>query len=332
MSAEPGQVLAGFQIERPIARGGMGEVYRARQLSLDRPVALKIIATELARDPRFAERFKREAREAARIDHPNILPVYETGEADGLVYIAMRYVNGPDLGRMLRERGRLTPHEAVEVLKPIAEALDTAHAAGVVHRDVKPANVLLERRPGGFIPFLADFGLAKRQDALSHHTATGNIVGTVDYMAPEQARGDRGIDGRVDVYAFGCMLYTALVGQVPYAREDAIATMLAHVNEPPPVPSHHVPDLPPACDKVVERAMTKDRDQRAHSAGALMRWLEGRLGPPPGSSADADASLEDEVFPDAVAEGPRFSLAAFAATVVLLAACWIGAYALGASL
>jgi serine/threonine-protein kinase len=333
MSLDVGQVVGGCRIEEPIARGGMGEVYRATQLSLDRPVALKVIAPELGIDPAFTERFRREARAAAAIDHPNILPVHETGETDsGLVYIVMRLVRGQDLGALLAERGRLDPHEALTILTPVAQALDAAHAAGLVHRDIKPANVLLEpREDGGITPLLTDFGLAKRTGGFSRHTQTGNVVGTADYMAPEQAQGDDSLDGRVDVYAFGCMLYACLTGDVPYRRSAAMATLMAHVNEPVPVPSAAVPGLPPALDRVVGRAMAKDRAARAASAGALMRWATEQLGPPP-RAADGASSPTAVMDISPAAPAPSGRPGALAGAAALLGVCWTVAYLVGASL
>jgi serine/threonine-protein kinase len=256
----------------------MGEVFEATQLSLGRKVALKVVASELSADRAFVERFRREARAAAAIEHPNILPVYETGETDdGRLYMAMRLVRGGDLASRLREEGRLTTAEALRVLGQIAEALDAAHDNGLIHRDVKPANVLLEQGKGGrTVAYLADFGLAKADTlapptSAAYHTRSGHVVGTVDYMAPEQVRGED-LDHRADVYAFGCLLFTALTGAPPFRRESDYDTMTAHLNEPVPVPSRMVAGVPAALDKVVARAMAKDPWSRAHSAGALMRW------------------------------------------------------------
>lgn len=285
--------VGGFQIERPIARGGMGEVFEATQLSLGRKVALKVVASELSADAVFVERFRREARAAAAIEHPNILPVYETGETeDGRLYMAMRLVRGGDLASLLREQGRLEPGAAVHILAQVADALDAAHDDGLVHRDVKPANVLLEQGSGGrTVAYLADFGLAKTGTvgSAAYQTRSGHVVGTVDYMAPEQVRGER-VGRGADVYAFGCMLFAALTGAPPYKRESDYDTMSAHINEPVPVPSQLLPTIPQALDKVVFRAMAKDPQARAHSAGALMRWAASQPGVGTGSVAGAEGS------------------------------------------
>ncbi len=284
----PGTELAGYRILRFVDRGGMGAVYEATQLSLERRVALKFIARSLGEDERFRERFRREARSGAAIDHPNILPVYETGELeDGSLYLALRFVDGPNLGALLRERGPLEVAEAVQIMTQVAEALDAAHDRGLVHRDVKPANVLLESHERGWHVYLADFGLAKPQDSDGEHTQAGEMLGTVDYMAPEQIEGGA-LDRRADVYAFGCMLYRCLTGEAPYKRETQSATLLAHVNAPVPVPSDKIAGLPDALDVVVARAMEKTPDNRAHSAGALMRWAAGQLQPASAARSDGE--------------------------------------------
>ena len=274
---QPGTELAGYRIERHVAHGGMGEVYEATQLSLDRRVALKLIARRLGTDERFRERFRREARSAAAIDHTNILPVYETGEtADGRLFLAMRFVEGPDLSSLLREQGPLDPAQTVAILRQIGDALDAAHQRGLIHRDVKPANVMLEASDEGWHAYLTDFGLAKPNDDQSENTASGEILGTVDYMAPEQINGSP-LDGRADVYSFGCMVYRCLTGDVPFRRETKTATLIAHANAPVPLPSAAIVGLPAPLDLVVLRAMEKDPAKRARSAGALMRWAQTQL-------------------------------------------------------
>jgi serine/threonine-protein kinase len=332
---EVGEVVAGYRIDGLIARGGMGEIYEAMQLSLQRRVAVKFIAPELTGDVAFRERFRREARTAAAIDHPSILPIYDTQETDdGRLLIAMRLVQGQDLGSYLSAHGPLEAHEAVTLLKPIAEALDAAHEAGLVHRDVKPANVLLEPRGNGSLTaFLTDFGLAKSASSTSRHTRTGKIVGTVDFMAPEQARGGTGLDGRVDVYAFGCLMYCALTGEPPYRRESEMATMVAHVNEPVPVPSHAVGGVPEAMDMVVGRAMAKDPSRRARSAGALMRWAEAQLGPPP-QPATAETLVRDATLIGAAPSSGASPSTGWllALNTAVLACLWAAAYAIGSNL
>jgi serine/threonine protein kinase len=262
-----GHFLAGFRVERLLGRGGMGELYEAVQLSLDRRVALKVIAAKYSADGEFRGRFRREARSAAAIDHPNVLPVYETGETpDGRLFIAMRLVDGYDLETYLQERGRLEPAETMALLSPVADALDAAHAKGIVHRDVKPGNVLLER--DGLRPFLADFGLAKPVSGATPYTAIGP-VGTPPYMAPEQIKGGT-IDARTDVYALGCMVYQCLTGEVPYPRDSLNAVYAAHLHADVPVPSAKVPGVGVGFDALVRRALAKDPDERPRSAGALM--------------------------------------------------------------
>jgi uncharacterized protein (TIGR02246 family) len=240
----------------------MGIVYRATQLSLARPVALKLIAPEHAADAGFRERFERESRMAAAIDHPNVIPVYGAGEEDGRLYLVMRWVAGTDLHRLLRDQGRLEPLRAARIVDQVAGALDAAHAAGLVHRDVKPANVLLS----GEHAYLADFGLTRLIGADDHMTTTGHFFGTVDYMAPEQFRNEP-VDARTDVYALGCVLYAALTGAPPFPRETVPQTLLAHLHDEPPRP----PGLPKDFHRVLARALAKAPEDRYPSAGDLGR-------------------------------------------------------------
>jgi serine/threonine-protein kinase len=265
-----GQTIGGYRIDRLVGRGGMGEVYRATQLSLDRPVALKLIAPELARDEDFAERFRSEARAAARLRHENILPVYETGEQDGVLYLSMAFVEGQDLASILRE-GPLEPDRAAEIVAQVAAALDAAHAAGLVHRDVKPANVLVERRNGHEHAYLSDFGLAKSADASqAGPTRTGTFVGTVNYVAPEQITKGQA-DARSDVYSLGCLLYESLTGDTPFRRDTDMATLWAHVNDETPSVTAGLATAPGDFDDVLRRALAKDPDERYPSAGDLGR-------------------------------------------------------------
>jgi YVTN family beta-propeller protein len=262
-----GDEFAGHRILGIAGRGGMGVVYRAQQLDLDRPVALKLIASQLAEDAAFRERFGRESRAAASIDHPNVIPIYYTGECEGTLYIAMRYVEGSDLRTLVRAEGRLDPSRAAYIVSQVASALDAAHARGIVHRDVKPANVLLG---AGDHAYLTDFGLTK---SLTSHTAStrdGGWVGTLGYVAPEQIRGVR-VDARADVYALGCVLYHALSGTPPYQRDSDEATLWAHLNDDPPSVAAHTPGVPEGFDEVLRRAMAKDPDERYQSAGDLGR-------------------------------------------------------------
>jgi DNA-binding beta-propeller fold protein YncE/predicted Ser/Thr protein kinase len=256
-----GTELAGYRIEGVAGEGGMGVVYRATQLALGRPVALKLITKERAGDDSFRARFKRESQLAALIDHPNIIPVYEAGEAGGVLFIAMRFVDGVDL-RALLEREALDPERVVDIVEQLAAALDAAHRRGLVHRDVKPANVLVANEGGREHVYLTDFGLSKYATSVSGVTQTGIFVGTIHYVAPEQIRGEK-IDGRADVYALGCVLYHALTGVVPFDRDSDVATMHAHLNDPPPQTGVD------AMDAVIERALAKDAAARFATAGEL---------------------------------------------------------------
>jgi Protein kinase domain len=268
-----GAHIAGCRIETVAGRGGMGIVYRATQLSLGRPVALKLIAPEHAADDDFRERFQRESRMAAAIDHPNVIPVYEAGEEDGRLYIVMRWVEGTDLHRMLRSEGKVDPVRAAEIVNQVAGALDAAHQAGLIHRDVKPANVLLS----GEHAYLADFGLTRFAGADTLTTA-GHFLGTVDYMAPEQFHPGPN-DARADVYALGCVLFAALTGAPPFLRETVPATMLAHLHDKPPRASLSA-GVDPGFDRVLARALAKSPEDRYPSAGdfgrAALAAAEGR--------------------------------------------------------
>ena len=263
-----GSVLGDFRIEGVVGRGGMGVVYHAVQLSLGRPVALKLIAPHLAGEEGFRERFVRESRLAASIDHPHIVPVYGAGEADGVYYIAMRFVDGVNLRATIAGAGRLEPHRAARLVRQVADALDSAHGRGLVHRDVKPANILLSQHGGNEHAYLTDFGLTKREATASGLTASGEWVGTLDYVAPEQLRGGE-VDGRADVYSLGCVLYQCLTGEVPFPRDNELAKLWAHLSDPPPAVSELVPAVPPALSALVGRAMAKDPDERFVSAGEL---------------------------------------------------------------
>jgi ketosteroid isomerase-like protein len=262
----PGAEIAGCRIEAVAGRGGMGIVYRATQLSLGRPVAVKLIAPDRAGDPGFRERFERESRVAAAIDHPNVIPVYAAGEESGHLYLVMRYVKGTDLQGLLARERRLPADRVAAIGLQIGAALDAAHAVGLVHRDVKPANVLL----GGEHAYLADFGLSQQIGTEARLTSTGQWIGTADFMAPEQFTGEE-VDARADVYALGCVLYNAICGEVPYPRGTVPATMLAHMHDDPPRPTTVAGDVPDGFDRVVARALAKDPEDRYPSAGDLGR-------------------------------------------------------------
>jgi hypothetical protein len=260
----PGEEFAGCRVDAVAGRGGMGVVYRATQMALGRPVALKLLAPDRAGDPDFRERFQRESRMAAAIDHPNVIPVFAAGEEDGLLYLVMRYVGGTDLQALLRSRGALGGERAADIVAQVADALDAAHAAGLVHRDVKPANVLLS----GDHAYLSDFGLTRMVDAETGITQSGQWIGTVDYCSPEQLQG-HDIDARADVYALGCVLYAALTGEAPFHRGTVPSTMAAQLHDPPPRPSEH--GARAEFDRVIARALAKDPADRYPSAGDLGR-------------------------------------------------------------
>jgi DNA-binding beta-propeller fold protein YncE len=260
-----GTDFAGHRIEEVAGRGGMGVVYRARQLDLDRLVALKVIAPELLEDASTRERFLREARAAASIDHPNVIPVYSAGEHEGIAYLTMRYVAGDDVRSLLRRSGPLRPARAAHICAQAGSALDAIHAAGFVHRDVKPANVLLGPQDHVYV---TDFGLAKSALSGGVQTKSGHWVGTLDYVAPEQIRGEP-VDARADVYALGGVLHYMLTGRAPYVREGDEARLWAHLSDPPPRPSEH--GAPEDFDAVVTRAMAKDAAERYPSTGDLGR-------------------------------------------------------------
>ena len=270
-----GTELAGYRIERVLGRGGMSVVYLAEDPRLRRKVALKILAPELAGDERFRERFLRESQLAASLDHPNVVPVYEAGEVDRLLYIAMRYVPGTDLKALLRAEHALDPGRALAFVSQLASALDAAHERGLVHRDVKPSNVLLTGRAGREHCYLADFGLSTSASDRSVATEMTQIVGTIDYVAPEQIRGGE-IDGRADVYSLACLLYECLTADVPFRRPSDVAVLYAHLEEPAPRLSEHAA-LAPELDAVLERGMAKFADQRWETCGAFVEAARSAL-------------------------------------------------------
>jgi serine/threonine protein kinase len=266
-----GSIFAGYRIDGVLGRGGMGVVYLAEQPELGRKVAIKVIAPALASDPDYLHRFRRGSRLAAAIEHPNAIPIYEAGVADEeMLYLVMRYVEGEDLSSLLRREGRLDVKRAAAIVDQIAGALDEAHARGLVHRDVKPANVIVESSRGTEHAYLTDFGLTREMDASSGVTATGRWVGTIDYASPEQIKG-RPVDARCDVYALGCVLFTSLTGRLPFERTEDVAKLYAHVSEPPPTANSVVPEVPEDLDGVITRAMSKDPDFRFPSAGDFGR-------------------------------------------------------------
>jgi serine/threonine protein kinase len=267
-----GTELAGYRIESLLGFGGMSVVYVAEDPRLKRKVALKLLAAGLAEDESFRERFLRESELAASIDHPNIVPIYEAGTSEDLLFIAMRFVEGRDLRERL-QRGRLEPPDAIGIVAQVASALDAAHARGLVHRDVKPSNVLLDtgaRPDGSDHVYLADFGLTRRVSEEAETGDDGQLMGTIDYVAPEQIAGEE-IDGRADVYSLGCVLYECLIGQPPFQRDSELAVVFAHLDAEPPAPSAQRPELPTALDEVIARALAKEPEQRYSSCRELAR-------------------------------------------------------------
>ena len=272
-----GSAVAGYRVEALVGRGGMGAVYRAEEARLGRKVALKLIAADLAEDSRFRERFLRESRIAASLDHPHIVPIFQAGEDDGALFIAMRYVDGTSLARILAESGALDPGRAIALLEQVAEALDAAHEKGLVHRDVKPSNILVSVAAGKEHCYLSDFGLTKRTGSLSGVSAAGEVVGTLEYVAPEQITG-ADVDARADLYSLGCVLYECLAGQSPFPRATDVALLWAHVHEEPTPPSKARAELPRALDPVLARALAKDPSRRQSSAGELVAAARSALG------------------------------------------------------
>jgi serine/threonine-protein kinase len=270
--------ISGYRLEERIGQGGMAAVFRAHDERLDRQVALKILARALAQDDPFRQRFIAESRAAAAVDDPHIIPVYEAGEADGVLFIAMRLVRGGDLRTMVAEHGPLAPARAAWILSAVASALDAAHAAGLVHRDVKPANMLLDVRPGR--PdhvYLSDFGVSKASVSTSGLTGSGQFIGTVDYAAPEQIHGQP-VDGRTDQYALGCSAFELLCGHPPFFGKQWLAAMYSHLSAPPPGATSVRDELPAAVDDVFARVLAKAPADRFESCQAFTNALRVALG------------------------------------------------------
>jgi serine/threonine-protein kinase len=285
-----GSPLAGYRLEERIGAGGMAVVFRARDERLGRLVALKILAPEMAEDQEFRRRFVAESRAAAKVEDPHIIPVYEAGEADGVLFIAMRFVAGGDLRRVLERQRALAPGRAVEFISPVASALDAAHRAGLVHRDVKPANILVDVSPDR--PdhvYLSDFGVSK--GAVSSASMTGHFLGTPNYSAPEQIQ-CLAVDGRADQYALACVAYQLLTGEVPFERDQHMAVLYAHVSEPPPSLVARRPDLPSAADRVLARAMAKAPANRYGCCRDFADALREALGLSPYHSRSPASALD----------------------------------------
>ena len=276
-----------YQIESRLGAGGMGTVYKARHLLLGRDVAVKVLRSEMVEDANAAERFRREAQAAARLDHPNAVTIYDFGiTPDGNAYLVMELLRGTSLRDVLERDGQLALPRAIAIFAPVCAAIDRAHELGIVHRDIKPDNVMVDERKDGSVGVkVVDFGIALLQDTPSDAgrlTGTGLIVGTANYMSPEHCRGEP-LDARSDIYSLGVVLYEMLAGRVPFAAPIVSAVIVAHVNEPPPPLLAHRPDLPPPVERVVLDALAKRPDQRPRTAGELASRLVAASG---GASAE----------------------------------------------
>ncbi|WP_330261884.1 serine/threonine-protein kinase [Streptomyces sp. NBC_00539] len=304
-----GKQIAGYRVESEIGRGGMAVVYKALDLRLDRTVALKLLAPELARNDTFRQRFTHESKVAAAIDHPHIVPVFEAGETDGLLYIAMRYVAGQDLRALLDRTGPLSVRRAARIAGQVASALDAAHAHDLVHRDVKPGNILVAEGTDSDYPeyvYLTDFGLTKKSLSLTGFTSVGQFVGTLDYVAPEQISG-KPVDGRCDVYGLACVVQEMLTGAPPFQRDEDMALLWAHQFDPPPPVTSRRPDLPAAVDEVLGKALAKSPEQRwgdcLEFTGALRR--AGEAAEPAGAAGSGrPATPLAEALGSAAHRGP----------------------------
>jgi serine/threonine-protein kinase len=268
-----GTDFVGYRIEELIGRGGMGVVYRAYDLRLKRTIALKLVAPELALDERFRERFARETELAMALEHPNVIPIYDAGDVDGRLYLAMRLVDGPDLRGLLRAEGALPPLRACALCEQVASALDAAHAKGLVHRDVKPSNVLIDADDHVYV---ADLGIGRRLEE-TPQAGEERAVGTPAYLAPEELEG-LPVDGRADVYSLGCLFFECLTGEAPFAGDSRLALAWAHLEEEPPAATARNGDLPSAIDGVLAKALAKSPDDRYSSCEAFMRDAQQALG------------------------------------------------------
>jgi serine/threonine protein kinase len=308
-----GSQIAGYKIEQQIGRGGMAVVYLASDGRLNRSVALKILAPEFAGDTSFRQRFIREMRAAAAVDHPNIVPVFDAGEADGALFIAMRYVGGLDLRTLLDHEGTLPAARVAHLISQAASALDEAHSRGLVHRDVKPGNMLIGTMTGSGQPdhlYLSDFGLSKQRTSSPSLTLTGQFLGTLDYMAPEQVEG-HDVDGRADLYALACTAFEMLTGQPPFRRDQNFAVMYAQLSAPVPAVTALRPDLPPAVDQVIATALAKSPGDRYQTCTAFAKALRAacglgrrQAGRAPGLDAPPGPPTERAHIPESGAAAP----------------------------
>jgi serine/threonine protein kinase len=287
-----GQDFAGYRLRAVLGRGGMSVVFEAENARLGNTIALKVLAPELSTDDAFRARFLKESRLAASLNHPNVIPIYDTGPCEDLLYIAMRYVAGSDLRTVLNARERISPGQALLLIGQAGRALDAAHRLGLVHRDVKPANVLIERGADGDPDhvYVADFGLTKHTLSRSGLTATGQLLGTIDYIAPEQIQG-QDVDGRADIYSLGCVLYECLTGRVPFVKDLDAAVIWAHVEEPPTPPSAIRPELPAAIDEVILCALAKDPNDRYQTCREFVAAANAALEQAPQTSAVSDVDI-----------------------------------------
>ena len=268
----PGATFGGYEVESVVGLGGIGILYRARQLRLDRPVALKLVESDMARDPVVRERLRREARAVASLDHPNVVPLYEAGEEDGTVYIVTRWVEGTELGTLIDERRPARAARAARTAAQIADALEIAHEKGFVHRDVKPSNVILTAENH---VYLTDFGLAKRAETAAGLTGADQMLGTVDYVSPEQIEGSEP-DARSDIYSLGCVLFEMLAGEAPFADQKGGMARCGPMSTPSRRRCAKAPDVPPALEEVVRRAMAKYPAARPTAAAFRKRARGGR--------------------------------------------------------
>lgn len=313
-----GDTFAGYRLDGVLGRGGMSTVFRAENVRLGNIVALKILRSDLAEDNQFRERFVRESRVASSMNHPNIIPIVDAGQEDGNLFLVMRYVSGSDLKSLLTREGRLEPARCVDIIAQVASALDAAHAKGLLHRDVKPANILLESSGvdyRGDHAYLADFGLTKHTGSTSGLTKTGHFVGTIDYMAPEQIEAGV-VDGRADVYALGCVTFQCLTGTVPFVRDGDAAVLWAHLRADLPKATSVRPELPESVDEVIFRALQKSPDDRYQSARELCVALRDALDMRPEGPASVTAMVP--TAPHESAPASRAAVTALAAAPPLV--------------
>jgi serine/threonine protein kinase len=300
-----GQDFAGYRLRGVLGRGGMSVVYEAENVRLGNTIALKVLAPELSTDDAFRARFLKESRLAASLNHPNVIPIYDSGPSDELLYIAMRYVAGSDLRSVLDTRGHISPDQALPLIGQAGRALDAAHRLGLIHRDVKPANLLIEGGADEEDPdhvYLSDFGITKHTLSRSGLTATGQLVGTIDYIAPEQIQ-DKDVDGRADIYSLGCVLYECLTGQVPFVKDLDAAVIWAHVEEPPAPPSDIRSELPSAIDGVIMCALAKDPDDRYQTCREFVAAAHAALEPAPQASGSPASEVDIAAGPPTVLSG-----------------------------